>query len=84
MGVWISHHLMGGGFVETPSNSAPRRHSDKPKNAFESSSEVLRKYFWQLFAKVNIEVAARVHRRSNLAKFHIPSEMFHYLRTYYR
>ena len=81
MGLWIFHHLMGG--VETPpSNSAPRRRSEKPKNGFESSSEINTKVLQHFFTKVNIEVT-RGHQMSNLAKFHFYSEMGHHLRKYF-
>ena len=51
LAVWIFHMLGRGGVFETPppSNSAPRQRSDKPKSAFESSSEIITKVFQPIF-----------------------------------
>ena len=81
MGLWIFHHLMGWVVENPPCNSAPRRHSEKPKSAFGSSSESITKVFHSIFSEVNMKVT-RGHQGSNLAKFHISSEMCHHLRKY--
>ena len=64
----------------TPSNSAPRRRSEK---AFESLSEDILKLPLSIFDQVNIEVI-RGYQRSYIAKYHISSEMCHYPRAFYR
>ena len=47
-------------------------------------NEYIRKCLSRVFAQVNIEVT-RGHQRSNLAECNIIfSEMYHYLRAYYR
>ena len=51
------------GLLRTPSNSALRRRSEKPENAFESLSEIITKNLDQLLVKVNIKVT-RGPRRS--------------------
>ena len=48
IGLFIFHHLIGGGGggVENPSyNFTPRRRSEKPKSAFGSPSESITKLF---------------------------------------
>ena len=69
MDLWISHHLMGGGVLRPPSNSAPRRLSEKRKKKmrWEARQKLLLKYFGYFFAKVNIEVTR--HQRSSRVKF---------------
>ena len=55
----------GGGRLDAPpSNSAPRRRSEKREKAFESSSKIIPKLFQSILAQVNIEVT-RGHQRSN-------------------
>ena len=57
MGQWISPPPPDeGGGGEAPSNPAPRRRSEKQKNAFESSSEIITKVylFICLFIKIII------------------------------
>ena len=50
MGLWIFHHLMGGGLrTPPPSNSAPRKRRDKRKIAFESSSKIITKLLQSIF-----------------------------------
>ena len=46
MGLWIFHHLMGGGV--TPSNSSPKC-SEKRKSAFERSREIITKLVQSIF-----------------------------------
>ena len=43
LAVWIFHDMLGG--TPSPSNSAPRRHREKPKSAFDSSSEIITRVF---------------------------------------
>ena len=73
MGLWIFHHLMWGG-----GNPLVTRLLDVVARNQKMRSKIrrkkLRKYSNRFFAKVNIEVT-RGHKWSNLAKFHISSEM---------
>ena len=81
MGLSIFNHLMGGGgenpLVTQLRDVVARNRKVRSKARRKS----LRKYFGQFFAKVNIEVT-RGHQRSNLAKFNISSETYHYLRNF--
>ena len=64
MGLGIFHHLIGGCWGPA-SNSAPRRHSGKPKNVFESSLEIITKVFHSIFRLCQYWG----HQRSSNVKF---------------
>ena len=83
MGLWIFHHLKGGGLTPPPPvtrllDVVARTQKVQSK----AHQKALRKYFRRFFAKVTNEVT-RDHKRSNLVEFHISSEMYHYLRRYF-
>ena len=52
MGIWIFHHLMGGGgggLRPPASNSTPIRRSEKPKNTFGISGEIITEVIQSVF-----------------------------------
>ena len=81
MGLWSSYQLMcgeGGGVLGiSPLTWLLYVVARNEKNAFESSSKIIKRHFIKFLAKVHIEIT-RGNQISNLVKFHISSEMCHY------
>ena len=68
-------------YPSPPPNSPPWRRKATRKKQKKARLKSFRKYFSQLFAKVNIQITIG-HGRSNLAKSNIFPETCNYLRNY--